>query len=341
MNPETQISTVASAGAEIAKASVSSVASASTEVAKTSISAPIEGAAQVATQSIPHGLASLPEHTIGTTHLDQTLPDPRMAFDNRLFQVEATPLELTKTLDIANGSDVNSIDAIRQLEVEADTRFYTDALRQVESLDVEIKSRFQDLFSKAAVEKSISVENPQQTSEAAYNNISDPFGVSSPETGVMQMNEQKTETGVSVETEQLAVPKAESEMSDQAPPKKPPTQGIEEPEEPVEEVEFEEPLYERTVTETKENFAKDVYENRLRVAQDIVSEAKKEPEHAKNTVESNIYKLDIPSVSETVEILMGKLKRPAVAQNAYVGLSFVDDEDIEGLQKAVRQMPSV
>ena len=92
-------------------------------------------------------------------------------------------------------------------------------------------------------------------------------------------------------------------------------------------------MYERTVTETKENFAKDVYENRLRVAQDIVSEAKKEPEHAKNTVESNIYKLDIPSVSETVEILMGKLKRPAVAQNAYVGLSFVDDEDIEGLQK--------
>lgn len=81
--------------------------------------------------------------------------------------------------------------------------------------------------------------------------------------------------------------------------------------------------------------AKDTNEARQKVANEIAMEAALTDDNPRLAVEESLYKLDVPSLEDTVKIATGDLDRPPVAHKLYTALTFVDDTDVRDVQYTV------
>ncbi|MDP2632514.1 MAG: hypothetical protein Q8P25_02200 [Candidatus Curtissbacteria bacterium] len=87
------------------------------------------------------------------------------------------------------------------------------------------------------------------------------------------------------------------------------------------------------IADTWQNASK-VNKRRAELAEEIAFRAAQEDRPILEA-RAEIYKLDVPDVKETIQMLQGKLKKPAIAHEVYAALGTVNEKDQKAVGKAI------
>lgn len=273
------------------------------------------------TQSLEE-ILSLPYHEINPDFMNpgRTALEPFISLDR--FNAEIQPV-------IENLKPQESVNS-RDYEISSDGDLLTEAFISISSepeLSSEEKAFWKQKFEKLFLEKYLIDTQPLETPTLE---IEEEMSLSHLGT----INKTEVISAVQVEPVPETQPEALVQTltsSNQVPPEVPTEVGseISEPEEqePVTEKDNENTWDIYSVTAIKKVAEKSL-NKRFKVASNIVWESK-----ATNTaslasaVENNVYKLDIPDITEAINIARGKLELPPAALNAQYHLSLVENKN--------------